>query len=145
MAPFDSEHFPLPRPIPEGHRRMEDLGFASPQAAPSVDDAVLRVLIEARARVAKGYCMFFYEKDGSHCAQGALWASHPTVALFRAVREALISAMDAADVHPDHRDISLMLFNDRAGQDGVLSLFDRAIAARRAELEQAPASRGEAR
>jgi hypothetical protein len=101
----------------------------------------LEVLIAARAEVEKGWCKYSLEDpDGNVCAHGALervgsyGRSH--------AREALIDALPPEHVHPRHRNISLMLFNDGHTQADVLALFDRAIAAEAVKVSPDPAVRG---
>jgi hypothetical protein len=99
---------------------------------------VLDVLIAARAEVKKGWGRFSYEDThGAVCAQGALervgsYGRSPA-------REALIDALPPEWIHPKHRQISLMLFNDRHTQADVLALFDRAIAAEAVKVTPDPA------
>jgi hypothetical protein len=98
-------------------------------------DEVLRCLTDARARLVVNWCRYSYEHNGKHCAQGAVLAASGDWATYDAAREAVIAAMPPAWVHPKHRNISLMLWNDKQDSaEPVLALFDRAIAARRGEL-----------
>jgi hypothetical protein len=98
---------------------------------------VLDVLIAARAKVEKGWCRFSYVgAGGAVCAQGAL----DLVGDYgRYGRDALIGALPPEHLHPRHRNISLMLFNDTHTQADVLALFDRAIAAEAVKVSPDPA------
>jgi hypothetical protein len=98
---------------------------------------VLEVLIAARAEIAKGWCKYSYEApDGSVCAQGAL---ERVGGFGTGARAALIDALSPEHLHPRHRNISLMLFNDQHTQADVLALFDRAIAAEAVKVSPDPA------
>ncbi len=107
--PFDQQNFELPR--------VET-------------DYTLSVLIKARALIQSGWAQCFLRSpDGRYCAQGALQAQG---VYGGPIRELLIEALPASAIHPRHRNISLMLWNDKDSttRADVLALFDRVIAAR---------------
>lgn len=114
--------------------------FASPRVEAPVTDDVLRVLIEGRGFVAAAWNKGkLFGAEGSVCALGGLvrTGAEPTDGIYKAARNALADAIGGR---------SPMGFNDapETTKAHVLAMYDRAIAARRAENAQAAVSTGEA-
>jgi len=126
MAPFDQTGFELAPAMKPSRELVPDL--------PAPVDPVLAKLIAARALIEKPehWCKIHTDReDGARCIQGALYAVH---VFGGPIREALIEALPPKFIEPVLRNISLMMFNDHLDTThaDVLSLFDRAIAARKA-------------
>lgn len=140
------------RPIPEGHRRLEDFGFASPSVEAPVTDDVLRRLQVARAMIANedGWspCGAYTWREGrrepSRCTVMAVADAGPQG---DEVRGCLRYLRDALPHGGDGTLHGLITYNDKptTTHADVLALFDRAINARRAENAQAAVQAGEAK
>ncbi len=112
-----------------------------PTVNPLDSDPILRRLIDGRERIVRGWCVnrtCRTDADGkiSYCARGAVmtngtWGGYDATA--QKAEAALAAQLSAwADRDPGE---SVAIFNNQSSSSDVLALFDRAISARRAELE----------